>query len=100
MGLAQVFRRGSQRAIIMAAQGASAGTYALWLYNSASDARLLGFVPQRVGKDGRFATQGVLPENASKYRQLVVTRENVAGDQRRPPSRPGQIVLQGRLTLG
>jgi Sigma-70, region 4 len=99
-GLAQVFARGQERAIIIAAQGLSSGAYALWLYNSRADARLLGFVPQRVGRGGRFATQGVLPAEAGRFRSLVVTRETVTPNTRRPPSRPGQVVLQGRLTLG
>lgn len=100
VGLAQVFARGDERAIILAAQGLAPGTYALWLHNSARDARLLGFVPNRVGNDGRFATQGVMPRDARRYRQIVVTRETVRRGQRRPPARPGRIVLQGRLDLG
>ena len=100
IGLVQVFRRGEERAILMAAQGASPATYALWPYNWPADARLLGFVPQRVGRDGRFATQGVLPNGADRFRFLVVTRENVAANQRRPPTRPGQVVLRGPLNLG
>jgi hypothetical protein len=100
VGLAQVFRNGSRRAIVIAAQGLPTGTYALWLYNSGSDFRLLGFVPQRVGKNGRFATQGALPNDANRFKQLVVTREQVTTQTRRPPSRPGTIVLQGALKLG
>src|SRR5207248_558735 len=61
VALAQIFRNGSQRAIVIAAQGLSPGTYALWLYNSASSAKLLGFVPARVTSSGKFATQGALP---------------------------------------
>jgi hypothetical protein len=100
VGLAQVFENGNRRALIVAGQGLSPGAYALWVYNRRSDAELLGFVPQRVGRDGRFATQGELPRNAEKFRQLVVTRERITSSTRRPPSRPGQIVLQGDLKLG
>lgn len=100
VGLARVFRRGQQRAIILAAQGLSPGAYALWLYTSPGQSRFLGFVPQRVGKDGRFATQGLLPPDAGSFRQLIVTRETVTGNTARPPSRPGQIVLAGKLQLG
>jgi Sigma-70, region 4/Anti-sigma-K factor rskA, C-terminal len=100
VGLAQVFRRGDQRAIILAAQGVSGGAYALWLYNSSSDARFLGLVPRRVARGQRFATQGLLPTGAERYRYLVVTRESLATTSRRAPSRPGPIVLQGRLNLG
>lgn len=100
VGLARVFRRGEERAVVIAAQGLSPGAYALWLYNSAADARLLGFVPQRVTRAGRFATQGVLPRDAGRYRSLVVSQERVTRTTRRAPTRPGRIVLRGRLQLG
>jgi Sigma-70, region 4 len=100
VGLAQVFENGNRRAIIVAGQGLAPGAYALWLYNSGSDSKLLGFVPERVGKDGRFATQGELPSNAEKYKQLVVTKETVTTNTKQAPSTPGQIVLQGDLKLG
>jgi hypothetical protein len=100
VGLAQVFRNGSRLAVVIAAQGLPQGTYALWLYNSASDFRLLGFVPKRVGKDGRFATQGALPADANKFKRLVVTQEQVTSQTSKPPAKPGTIVLQGDLKLG
>jgi hypothetical protein len=100
VGLAQIFRNGNRRAVVIAAQGLLPGTYALWLYNSPTDARLLGFVPQRVTSNGRFATQGELPTNASRYGQLVVTRERVTTKTRKPPARPGPLALQGKLSLG
>jgi hypothetical protein len=86
--------------VIIAAQGLSPGTYALWLVNSASQAKLLGFVPQQVGRDGRFVTQGQLPNDAGNFRDLVVTRERIARNQRQLPTRPGQAVLRGRVQLG
>jgi hypothetical protein len=100
VGLAQVFENGNRRAIIVAGQGLETGAYALWLYNSGSDAKLLGFVPERVGKDGRFATQGELPTDAEKFKQLVVTKENVTSNTKKAPAKPGQVVLQGDLKLG
>jgi hypothetical protein len=100
VGLAQVFENGNRRAIIVAGQGLQTGAYALWLYNSGSDAKLLGFVPERVGKDGRFATQGELPTDAEKFKQLVVTKENVTSNTKKAPAKPGQVVLQGDLKLG
>lgn len=100
VGLAQVFKQGERRAIIAAGQGLTPGIYALWLYNSPSSFKLLGFVPQPVKKDGKFATQGVLPSDASKFAQLIVTRENVTSKTRSTPTRPGTIVLRGALKLG
>jgi hypothetical protein len=100
VGLAQVFENGNRRAVIVAGQGLQPGAYALWLYNSGSDSKLLGFVPERVGKDGRFATQGELPTNAEKFKQLVVTKETVTSNTKKAPTQPGDIVLQGDLKLG
>jgi hypothetical protein len=99
VGLAQVFENGRRRAIIVAGQGMKPGAYALWLYNSKSDAKLLGFVPERVGKDGRFATQGELPTNADKYDQLIVTKEKVTKNTKKAPAKPGKIVLEGAVAL-
>ena len=100
VALAQIFRNGSQRAIVIAAQGLSPGTYALWLYNSASSAKLLGFVPARVTSSGKFATQGALPADAGNYQRIVVTSERITPQTKRAPSRPGTVVLQGTLKLG
>ena len=100
VGLAQVFAQNNRRLVIIAAQGMTPGTYALWLFNSPTSAKLLGFVPQQVGRDGRFVTQGELPQDAGNFRELVVTRERVAPNQRQLPSRPGQVVLRGRVQLG
>ena len=100
VALAQIFRNGSQRAIVIAAQGLSPGTYALWLYNSASSAKLLGFVPARVTSSGKFATQGALPADAGNYQRIVVTSERITPQTKRVPSRPGTVVLQGMLKLG
>jgi hypothetical protein len=100
VGLAQVFRMGNRRAIIAAGQGVPPGAYALWLYNSRSDSRLLGFVPRPVRRDGRFATQGALPADAGRFARLVVSREHITRQTRSAPSHPGTIVLQGDLKLG
>jgi hypothetical protein len=99
VGLAQVFAQGNGRVMIIACQGLPAGAYAIWLYNSSSKARLLGFVPTRVGKDGRFVTRGDLPGDASTFSQLVVTSEQVPKNAKALPSKPGPIVLRGRLQV-
>jgi hypothetical protein len=97
VGLAQIFARGKQRAVIVAGQGVTAGAYALWLYNSQTDSQLLGFVPSRVGTNGRFVTQGSLPAAASKFKEMIVTREAVSGQNPTLPKAPGTIVLRGTL---
>jgi hypothetical protein len=99
VGLAQVFAQGNGRVMIIACQGLSPGAYAIWLYTSSAKARLLGFVPSRVGKDGRFVTRGDLPADAKTYSQLVVTSEQVPKNAKTLPTKPGPIVLRGRLQI-
>lgn len=100
VGLAQVFAQGNRRLLIVAGQGLAQGAYALWLYTSQTKSKLLGFVPSRVGKNGRFVTQGQLPTDARNYANLIVTSEQVAGSRPQVPKTPGRIVLQGRLQTG
>jgi hypothetical protein len=100
LGLAQVFAQGNRRLLIVAGQGVPPGAYALWLYSSQTQSKLLGFVPSRVGNDGKFVTQGVLPDDARNYANLVVTAEKVSGSRPALPKQPGAIVLQGKLQTG
>jgi len=97
-GIAIVVRQGTTTAIELAAQAVPANTshdaYAVWLYNSPTDATLLGFVNPGVKSDGVLRTLGRLPTNASHFKQLLVTRETQA-----KPHAPGAIVLQGSLSL-
>ena len=69
--------------------------YAVWLYKSATQAKLLGFVNPGVGTNGKLSTAGALPADASQYSQLLVTLETGAS-----PKQPGKIVLEGALSLG
>lgn len=96
IGLAQVYARSGQRAVIVAAQRLTPGAYALWLSNPGGSSQLLGFVPQAVGSDGQFVTQGVLPKNASSFKSLIVTREAITKNAT-PPKSPGSVVLSGTL---
>lgn len=92
-GVAEVLQKGTATAIAIVAKGVPANTshnaYAVWLYNSASDAVRLGFVNPGVGKNGRLATAGSLPVNATRYKKLVVTLETQPN-----PRTPGPIVLE------
>jgi hypothetical protein len=95
VGVAQVLAQGNQRALAIVAQRLTPSTktaaYAVWLYNSQNNAKLLGFVNPPVGKDGRFANFNTLPSGADRYRELIVTRE------RGNAQKPGEIVLRGPL---
>jgi len=98
-GIAEVLNEGSTDGVAIVAQNVPPNTtkppnaYAVWLYNSPHDAKILGFVNPGVGKTGRLSTAGGLPSNASHYKHLIVTVETTAS-----PKTPGTIILQGDLS--
>ena len=98
-GIAEVLKEGTTDGIAIVAQNVAANTtkppnaYAVWLYNSPTDAHILGFVNPGVTSNGRLQTAGGLPSNAAHYKQLIVTVETAAS-----PKVPGTIILQGTLT--
>jgi hypothetical protein len=98
-GIAEVLNEGNTDGVAIVAQNVPPNrtkppnAYAVWLYNSPKDAKILGFVNPGVGKTGRLATAGRLPTNASHFKQLIVTEETTAS-----PKAPGTIILQGNLT--
>ena len=98
-GIAEVLKEGATNGIAIVAQNVTPNTtkppnaYAVWLYNSPTDAHLLGFVNPGVGANGRLSTAGGLPANAAHFKQLIVTLETKAS-----PTTPGTIVLQGTLS--
>jgi hypothetical protein len=97
-GIAEVLNEGSSDGIAIVAQNVPPNAtkppnaYAVWLYNSQKDAKLLGFVNPSVTKTGRLSTAGALPTNASRYKELIVSVETTAS-----PKQPGSIILQGEL---
>ncbi len=100
VGAAVVVRQGSQTGLVIRAQGLAANTahdaYAVWLSNpGGSPSQILGFVNPGVGKTGVLQTAGALPAGASRFKELLVTLETQA-----KPKAPGQIVLQGALSVG
>jgi hypothetical protein len=98
-GIAEVLSEGSTYGIAIVAKNVPANSvkppnaYAVWLYNSPTDAKIAGFVNPGVGASGRLSTAGPLPTNAASYHEIIVTIETSG-----TPSRPGPIVLQGTLT--
>jgi len=97
-GIAEVIRQGTNTGLVIVGQGLPANTshdaYAVWLYNSASDSHLLGFVSPGVKSNGKLQTAGALPSNASRYHQLLVTLETQS-----KPTQPGKIVLEGTFNI-
>jgi hypothetical protein len=102
IAITQVLRSGSQLAIASVAQNLPPTTktsaYAVWLYSSPRSARRLGYTPA-VGKNGKLQFVSGLPVDARTYRELVITREPVTGQNQQQPTRPGPIVLRGPLKL-
>lgn len=98
-GIAEVVRRGKVAAIAIVGKGVPRNSphnaYAIWLYNSPTDAVRLGFVNPGVGKNGHLDTAGGLPPNAADYEQVLVTLETTPD-----PNSPGPIVLEGTFADG
>jgi len=90
-GTAQVAQREGERRLLISVRGLatpSEGGYAIWLYNSVSDTRLLGGSPR-----GRFRVEVPLPERADRYSFLDVSRELADGNR----NHGGASVLRARL---
>ncbi|HTC60627.1 MAG TPA: RNA polymerase sigma factor [Solirubrobacteraceae bacterium] len=96
VGVAYVLSDGSRRAFYITAQGlppSSGFFYAVWLYNSPSNAEPLGRASS-VSSNGEMKGGNPLPSNAGDYAKLIVTRETNTH-----PSQPGPTVLSGAFTL-
>ncbi len=97
VGIVEVLSEGSKRAFLVTAEHLppteNGFFYAAWLYNSPSEARVLGRAPN-VSSNGRLQAVGALPANAGKYRQMLITKETST-----KPSHPGPIVLNGPFSL-
>jgi hypothetical protein len=98
VGIAELLKAGTIQVLAIIAQHLKPNTgknaYAVWLYNSANDSHLLGFVSPAVTSNGQLRTESrALPSNASHYQHVIITLETSAG-----PKTPGQIVLEGPLS--
>ncbi len=97
LGILEVLSRGSVLAFLVVAEHLPPTTgfrYAAWLYNSPTDALLLGSGP-KVGSNGILKAAGGLPANASRYHTIILTEE-----RSEKPSQPGSIVLSGTFKVG
>jgi hypothetical protein len=99
-GVALVLRQGSLRGLGIEAEHVPPTTtkprttYAVWLYNSPSDAKLLGYFSKGVNKQGALGSTAELPANAAHYKYLIITLET--GDK--TSKTPGEILLEGDLS--
>jgi hypothetical protein len=97
LGIVEVISRGNVRAFLVVAEHLPPTTgfrYAAWLYNSPTDALLLGSGP-KVGSNGILKAAGGLPANAGHYGTIVLTEEHSE-----KPAQPGPIVLSGTFKVG
>jgi hypothetical protein len=98
VGLVEIVSEDSKRAFLVNAEHLAPTTssffYAAWLYNSPSDAVVLGRAPS-VGSNGKLQAVGALPSNAGNFHTMLITRETTAH-----PKQPGPIVLRGAFSLG
>jgi hypothetical protein len=97
LGIAQVVRDAGVTGIVIDAQGVPPNTshnaYAVWLYNSPSSHKFVGFVPNLVGANGKLATEGRLPPHAASYHHVLITLETQS-----KPTSPGEVVLSGTFS--
>jgi hypothetical protein len=96
-GIAQIISANNALLVAIFATGVPANShnaYAVWLYNSPTSSRLVGFVSPGVSSNGQLQTEGPLTVNPANYKQLLVTLETQAH-----PKVPGQVILQGTISI-
>ena len=97
-GAAAVVVSRGNRGLAVAGQDLRPGDYAVWLYTSRSETRLLGFAPRVAGNGVLSVVARSIPADYASFRELVVSRERVT-DANRDAERttPGTIVLRGEI---
>jgi hypothetical protein len=98
IGAGAVIAQGSSTLLLLQARGLAPNrqnAYAVWLYNTPVDSRLLGFISPAVGPAGTFSSGTPLPDDAVRFGQVLITVETSAR-----PRRPGKVVLHTSLSLG
>jgi hypothetical protein len=97
VGVVLVVKQGANTGIAIRAQNIPANgkhdAYAVWLYNSPADSLRLGFVTPGVGSSGILQAETLLPSNAARFKQILVTDETSS-----QPRTPGKQILRGTLT--
>ena len=96
IGAVVVLSEGSKYAYYIAATNLPASKgffYAVWLYNSPTSHEAVSKAPS-VGSNGRLQGGALLPTDAGKYHEMLLTRETSP-----QPSEPGPVVLKGPFAL-
>lgn len=93
-GILWILDASGKPAFTAAAQGlptTKGRAYGIWLYNSKTQAKLIGGFDQ-YDKQGRILASGALSADPTQYKDIIVTSEK--GGQ---PKTPGRVVLQGAI---
>jgi Sigma-70, region 4 len=97
-GVAEILTEKGTLAVLLVASGLAPNTkhdiYAVWLYSSPSKYVRVGYVQPGVTSNGKVERLGLLPANAARYSQLLLTLE-----PQPPPSHPSSIVLSGSFKI-
>jgi hypothetical protein len=96
VGIAEVVRANNALDLVLAVQGLPANkhnAYAVWLYNSPTDEKFLGFVSQPVTSNGRLSAGTQLPSDAAHFHQLLLTVETQGH-----PTKPGTVMVEGQFS--
>ena len=97
LAIVQIVDVSGQQAINAVSQGLPTGdkkaAYGIWVYNSPSQAKLIGGFNKTDNK-GHLVFQGALPKDVdvSSYKEILVTQETSGN-----PTKPGTIYLRGAI---
>jgi hypothetical protein len=96
-GQAVIARQGGKNQILVSAVGLKPSTqkeaYQVWLYNSQSDSKSLGFAA--ANQQGQLQGGATLPSNYNRYKFIDISREPVD----RNGAHSGSSIMRGALTL-
>jgi hypothetical protein len=96
LAIVQIVDANGQEAVNAVSQGLPSTTkaaYAIWVYASPSQAKLIGGFNQK-DNNGHLVYQGALPKgfDITSYNEILVTRETSGS-----PKRPGRVYLRGDI---
>jgi hypothetical protein len=96
LAIVQIVDASGQEAVNAVSQGlpsTSKAAYAIWVYSSPSQAKLIGGFNQK-DNNGHLVYQGALPKgfDITSYNEILVTRETSGN-----PKSPGRVYLRGDI---
>jgi hypothetical protein len=96
LAIVQIVDANGQEAVNAVSQGlpsTSKAAYAIWVYSSPSQAKLIGGFNQK-DNNGHLVYQGALPKDfdITSYNEILVTRETSGN-----PKSPGRVYLRGDI---